>query len=42
MADKIEKEENQLLQFKEAINLFDKDVHGNNYHIIINLSLTFL
>ncbi|XP_019068249.1 calmodulin-like protein 8 isoform X1 [Solanum lycopersicum] len=28
MADKIEKEENQLLQFKEAINLFDKDVHG--------------
>ncbi|XP_015068551.2 calmodulin-2/4 [Solanum pennellii] len=28
MADKIVKEENQLLQFKEAINLFDKDVHG--------------
>ncbi|TMW98968.1 hypothetical protein EJD97_003250 [Solanum chilense] len=28
MADKIEKEENQLVQFKEAINLFDKDVHG--------------
>ncbi|KAH0760326.1 hypothetical protein KY290_016399 [Solanum tuberosum] len=28
MADKIVKEETQLVQFKEAINLFDKDVHG--------------
>lgn len=29
MADKIVKEENHLVQFKEAITLFDKDVDGN-------------